>query len=342
MKQLFVFAAIFLFTTTILKAQNVGIGTTTPTTILDVTSTTQGVLLPRVTTAQMNAIASPANGLLVTNTDSANTIFIYTGTGWRGLSFGGASVDTSLLVHKAGAETIAGSKKFVNDILVNGLTIGKGSGNSLRNVSIGLNSLFSNTTGRDIIAIGNRAYNLNTTGGSGVAIGTAAMYFGTTGLDNVGIGVEALAYNSTGSGNVAYGNHSGEYLIDGSTVNTIADKSVFIGVNTTSLADNQTNQIAIGYGANGLGSNTAVIGNTDISLTALNGQVGINTTAPDASAQLDISSTTKGVLLPRLTKTQRDAIVTPAAGLMIYQIDNIPGLRVYNGINWVRYTETID
>ena len=113
MKQLFILASIFLLTIEA-TAQNVGIGTATPATILDVTSTTQGVLLPRVTTAQMNAIVSPANGLLVTNTDSLNRIFIYTGTGWSGLSFGGggAAVDTSLLVHKAGTETIAGSKIF--------------------------------------------------------------------------------------------------------------------------------------------------------------------------------------------------------------------------------------
>jgi hypothetical protein len=43
-----------------------------------------------------------------------------------------------------------------------------------------------------------------------------------------------------------------------------------------------------------------------------------------------------------MTKTQRDAISSPATGLMIYQTDNTPGLRVYNGTNWMRYTETAD
>ena len=47
--------------------------------------------------------------------------------------------------------------------------------------------------------------------------------------------------------------------------------------------------------------------------------VGIGTITPDASAQLDISSTSKGVLLPRLTKAQRQLIATPAAGLLVYQ-----------------------
>lgn len=60
------------------------------------------------------------------------------------------------------------------------------------------------------------------------------------------------------------------------------------------------------------------------------------------SAQLEISSTTKGFLPPRMTKTQRDAISSPATGLVIYQTDNTPGLRCYNGTNWMRYTETAD
>lgn len=47
-------------------------------------------------------------------------------------------------------------------------------------------------------------------------------------------------------------------------------------------------------------------------------QVGIGTTTPAASAALDITSTTKGLLVPRLTQAQRDAIATPAVGLMIY------------------------
>ena len=343
MKQLFILASIFLLTIEA-TAQNVGIGTATPATILDVTSTTQGVLLPRVTTAQMNAIVSPANGLLVTNTDSLNRIFIYTGTGWSGLSFGGggAAVDTSLLVHKAGTETIAGSKIFSNDLLVHGMSIGLGSGGYPRNIAIGLNLLLSNTTGNDIIAIGNAALNTNTIGGNHVAIGTAALYSNTIGNGNSGIGFEALYYNTTGSDNTAVGSDAGVYLQDGSTANSITDKSIFIGANTKALADNQTNQIVIGYNTIGLGSNTVVIGNDDISSTSLKGQVGINNSTPDASAQLDVSSTTKGLLLPRLTKSQRDAITSPAAGLMVYQIDNTPGLRVYNGTNWVRYTEIAD
>jgi hypothetical protein len=48
------------------------------------------------------------------------------------------------------------------------------------------------------------------------------------------------------------------------------------------------------------------------------GSLGIGTTTPDNSAALDITSTTKGFLLPRMTSLQRDAIVSPAIGLMIF------------------------
>jgi uncharacterized protein (TIGR02145 family) len=49
-----------------------------------------------------------------------------------------------------------------------------------------------------------------------------------------------------------------------------------------------------------------------------NGNVGIGTTTPDASAALDVTSTTKGFLPPRMTNAQMQAIVNPVDGLMIY------------------------
>jgi len=48
------------------------------------------------------------------------------------------------------------------------------------------------------------------------------------------------------------------------------------------------------------------------------GSLGVGTSSPDTSALLDLTSTSKGFLAPRMTTTQRDAISSPAAGLMIY------------------------
>lgn len=54
-------------------------------------------------------------------------------------------------------------------------------------------------------------------------------------------------------------------------------------------------------------------------------------TSADVSAMLDIKSTSSGVLIPRLTQAQRNAITSPASGLVIYQIDNNPGFYYNSG-----------
>jgi hypothetical protein len=77
------------------------------------------------------------------------------------------------------------------------------------------------------------------------------------------------------------------------------------------------------------------------------GQTGIGTTTPNASAKLEIAATDKGLLIPRLTLTQRGSISSPANGLLIYQTDGVVGFYVNTGtaaspswtrinIDWVR------
>jgi len=68
--------------------------------------------------------------------------------------------------------------------------------------------------------------------------------------------------------------------------------------------------------------------------TATYAQVGVGTTTPDASSALDIASTTKGLLIPRMTETQRDAISSPATGLMVYQTTTPNGFYFYDGTEW--------
>jgi len=60
-----------------------------------------------------------------------------------------------------------------------------------------------------------------------------------------------------------------------------------------------------------------------ISITTCNfAQVGIGTDTPDASAVLDITSISKGILIPRLTTAQRDVITNPTFGLLIMNVDS--------------------
>ena len=66
------------------------------------------------------------------------------------------------------------------------------------------------------------------------------------------------------------------------------------------------------------------------------GSAGIGTLIPNTSALLEINSITKGILIPRMTQTQRNAIVTPATGLMIYQTNGTSGFYYYSGSAWTQ------
>ena len=65
------------------------------------------------------------------------------------------------------------------------------------------------------------------------------------------------------------------------------------------------------------------------------GEVGIGTTTPAASALLDLTSTSKGMLIPRMTAAQKTAIATPSTGLLIFQTDAPAGFYYYNGTGWL-------
>lgn len=69
-------------------------------------------------------------------------------------------------------------------------------------------------------------------------------------------------------------------------------------------------------------------------------QVGINTTAPDASAALDVSSTNQGFLVPRMTTIQKNAILSPANALLVYDTD-LKGYSYYDSFasTWVNMAQ---
>lgn len=55
----------------------------------------------------------------------------------------------------------------------------------------------------------------------------------------------------------------------------------------------------------------------------------------DSSAILDVKSTAKGILIPRVTIAQKNAIALPAVGLLVYQTDGDSGFYYYNGTTWL-------
>jgi hypothetical protein len=100
-------------------------------------------------------------------------------------------------------------------------------------------------------------------------------------------------------------------------------------------------KVALDFASNPVGSTTLVgairtyvdgVNLSDIMRFIEDGSVGFNTT-PDASAQVDIASTTKGFLYPRMTNAERSAIPSPAEGLMIFNTTN-KGVAYRDGTNW--------
>ena len=115
---------------------------------------------------------------------------------------------------------------------------------------------------------------------------------------------------------------AGQYLDGDGTCKAVPSGADDMGNHTA------TSNIVLGSNyLSGDGGNEGIIVNSA-------GRVGIGTGSVNTSAQLDISSTTKGLLPPRMTEVQRDAIATPAAGLVVYNNDS-NALNVYDGTDWV-------
>lgn len=64
-------------------------------------------------------------------------------------------------------------------------------------------------------------------------------------------------------------------------------------------------------------------------------KLGTNPQTIDGSALLQLDATNRGLLMPRVTATQRAAISSPATGLLVYQTDGTPGFYFYNGSTWL-------
>jgi hypothetical protein len=219
--------------------------------MLDVSSIVKGLLVPRMTEAQKNAITSPATGLLIYQTNNTIGFWYFNGAIWvQAIGPMGPTGPTG----PAGATGTVGA------------------------------------TG-----------NIGPTGPSGVD--------GTTG--------PAGATGSTGpsgaDGATGIIGPTGPSGIDGVTGPTGTTGAI----GPTGLTG-ATGPIGCGVANYVIKSNG---GSAVCSQIYDNGtNVGINTGSPDASAMVDINSTTKGTLITRMTTAQRNAIVSPATGLMIFNI----------------------
>jgi len=228
---------------------------------------------------------------------------------------------------------VNGTARVSSDAIINEQTIGKGLGNQSGNFAAGKGALKANTTGNFNTAIGsNDVLGANLTGTTNVGVGTSVLNV-STGSANTGIGSGAFLNMTSGDRNVAIGTDAARALPSTSPLTSATD-SIFIGRSSTAPANSQTNQIVIGASSTGLGSNTTTIGNSSTTLTALYGSLIIGGTSVNASAQVQIDSTTKGFLPPRMTNAQRTAITSPAVGLIVYCTDTVEGLYIYKSMGW--------
>ena len=247
--------------------------------------------------------------------------------------------------------------------LGNGLEVLKSNNTGIANVAFGINNLYSNTSGTANTSMGYKGLYSNTIGQWNSSFGTYSLYSNTIGLANSAFGSLSLISNTEGQGNSAFGEWS---LYN----NTTGSDNTSLGVNSLSnnitgnsntaiggFADvaspNLTNATAIGYGATVSASNTIQLGNSHVTKVKTSGSitVGAGTSSIEGSlvvgavagtgtsAALEVKSTTQGLLLPRLTVAQRDAIMNPTQGLMVFCTSAGPNgqLQVYNGSSWTNF-----
>jgi|GEM_PF-1092354 len=174
--------------------------------------------------------------------------------------------------------------------------------NASNNTAVGYQSLYSNITGSRNTTNGYQSLYFNTTGTYNTANGYVSLSYNTTGSYNTANGSVSLLYNTTGSNNTALGYNSGSYYGSGTSLNQTSSNSLYLGYDTRASANGNTNEIVIGYGTVGNGSNTTTIGNTSTLrtyLTGLNLKAGTSTAG---TAPLKLTSGTA------LTTTEAGAI----------------------------------
>jgi hypothetical protein len=266
-------------------AQNIGIGTATPAASaqLDVVSTTKGVLIPRVTTAQMNAIASPATGLLVYNTTASAFAYRTTsgwvfltgntnaGAGWSTLGNAGTNAATNFIGTTDDIDLVFKRNNIRAGVIgINNTSYGNQALNpaatGISNTAYGAGALTANVSGSFNTSSGAASLLVNDTGSSNTANGYQALRF-NKGSSNTAIGMNALLFNNAGNNNTATG-------VGALSSNSTGFSNVAIGINALNKNTNRSNLVAIGDSAlfnNGTGASAPehATGNTAIGSKAL-------------------------------------------------------------------------
>ncbi|MEP4532661.1 MAG: hypothetical protein ABJ004_06215 [Cyclobacteriaceae bacterium] len=278
---------------------SVGIGTENPdqSAALDISSTEKGLLIPRMTTAQRDAIAEPATGLLIYNLDTKQ-VQNFDGSAWVGESSPGAGFEVS------------NDPDEVLDIDI--LTATSGGVNSDIGQSF-IPTITGNLSQLDVLA-----YEYDTPVNITLRVYEGEQYTGAV------LVTETFALNATGVTVMQFQNPPA--LIAGSVytfrMEVQAGEAARFGLESDTHAGGVRYSSGTAYAATDVSFRTYMSEKQSIGLFVSDDYaVGIGTNTPDPSAALDMGSASGGVLLPRMTTAQRDAIPSPKGGLMIYNTE---------------------
>ncbi|MEO6540286.1 MAG: hypothetical protein ABIN74_04820, partial [Ferruginibacter sp.] len=272
-----------IFFSNIATAQSFAINTDGSTAnasaLLDVKSTTKGLLIPRMSKTERTAIALPATGLLVfQNAPDSMGFYYYDGSKWNWVAAVNGNADSLAWKRNGNSGTnpathfIGTTDNRVLNFKVNSVKSGLidyasyntafGFSGQLNNTSgthntaIGYVSMNNNTIGNYNTSVGAFSFYTNTTGIRNTAIGTSALYFNNAN-DNTAVGYEALNQTSStsGTGNTVIGSNAMRQNISGNS-NTAVGESAGFG------ATNANFNVLLGRNAGytNIGSWTTIIG----------------------------------------------------------------------------------
>ena len=266
----------------------VGIGTETPnaSSLLDLSSTSKGLLVPRMTEAQRIAISNPPVGLLVYQTNGQ--AFYYKDHFWWKILASNDNKSFMVGSIKGGIPNYGSQNLFFgfgnfayatsgdNNTAIGFMAISSSDGSG--NTAVGSNAMRqgqTNTDGSYNTAVGVRALSNGDDGDYNTAIGASSIEK-VEGDNNSGLGNRTLFNTTTGDANTAVGSNAGD-------TNTTGSNNTLIGSNSDVGSNNLTNATAIGYNAIVDASNKIRLGDSNITLVETSGTVSASAFVGDGS-----------------------------------------------------------
>jgi len=286
----------------------IGVVSPSPSAIVEMSSTTKGFLMPRMTSAQRSGIGAPVEGLMVWDT-TTQSMHMYNGSVWHDSAAGGPSGsfngDGSLPMtgqFRAAASSGSASPAISFD----------------GDTDTGMFSPSPNKIGFSVNGLQEVA--ISAASGSHMPVLTFKGDYGTGFTTSVSpsASIDLIVSNQL----IAEFSHQG-----------IAVSSSNAGPHYSFVSDHDSGMSSYGYGELGFATNNIervrLRGNGSLQITPS----GI-ASGSASSAALEINSTTQGLLLPRMTSGQRTGIGAPVEGLIVWDTTT-QSLHTYNGSVWM-------